>query len=147
MISTSTKLGALTAVLLLLTGLSMSSHYYSHQQTGYSVTDTGFSVPEYDSHSELATELVAPFLFLVILLKFALESVLASVLDTNDVPVPGEKPDVSKEATLMSLTIAGMLIPTPFWDYVRLAAGSIGLIATAAVILAILFVIRSFIKG
>lgn len=147
MISTSTKLGVLASALLLLTGLAASSHYYDHSGDGYSVTDSGFSVPEYESQSELATELVAPFLFLVILLKFALESVLATVLDTNDVQVPGEKPDVSREATLMAVAITGMLIPTPFWDYIRLAAGSIGLIATGALILAILFVIRSFIKG
>lgn len=147
-ISTSTKLSSLAVAIVLLTGLALGSHYYDHQKEGYSVTgDTGFSVPEYESQSEIATELVAPFLFLVILLKFALESVLATILDTNDTPIPGDKPDVSKEATLMAVTIAGMLIPTPFWDYMRLAAGSIGLMATAALALAVLFVIYSFLKG
>ncbi|PSG98715.1 MAG: hypothetical protein BRC29_01145 [Nanohaloarchaea archaeon SW_7_43_1] len=148
MISTSTKLFPLAVIVLLFSGLAFSSHYYDHQRSSYSITgDTGFSVPQYDSQAELATELIAPFLFLVILLKFGLEMVLSNVLDSNNAPIPGEKPDVSRESTLMALTITGMLIPTPFWDYMRLAASSIGLIATGAVILAILFVIYSFIQG
>lgn len=142
----SNKKLVLPLLLVLFTGFIYGSHYYQHSQ-GYSVTgDTGFSIPEYNSQAEIATELVAPFLFLVILLKLPLEVVLGFVYDTND-SIPGRRPDVSKEASLMSITITAMLIPTPFWRYIRLAAGSIGLIATVTLIISVLFLIYLFFKG
>jgi hypothetical protein len=151
-ISISTKFSVLAAIFVLLSGLAVGSHYYDHQQSGYSVTgDTGFSVPEYESQSQLATELVAPFLFIVVLMKFAFQKVLIfSFAEDDRVDWPGRddhKSLYSREATLMAVAVTGMMIPTPFWGYVRLIASSLGLIATSAVALVILFLIYSFIRG
>lgn len=148
MISTSTrKLAALAALAIFAIGAVSGSHYYDHDR-GYSATqDSGFSIPQYDSQSELATELAAPFLFIVVLLKFSFERVLEFVLDTNDHPLNTEEPDVSRESTVMAVAVAGMMIPTPFWDYVRLMASGIGLAATGAVLLVVLFLIFAFLKA
>lgn len=148
MISTSTrKTAALVLTAVAFIGLSAGSHYYDHGSQGYSVTqDSGFSIPEYNSQSELATELVAPFLFIVVLLKFSFERVLQFVLDTNDHPIHDQEPDVSRESSLMAVAVAGMMIPTPFWDYVRWIASSIGVIASLSVALVILFLMYSFLK-
>jgi hypothetical protein len=148
MISTSSKkLVALTAIILFFTGLIAGSHYYNHQ--GYSVTqDSGFSIPEYSSQSELATQLAAPFIFIVVLLKFSFERVLQFVLDTNNHP-PGmdDTPDVSRESTVMAIAVAGMMIPTPFWDYVRWMASGIGVATTGALLLVVLFLIFAFLNN
>ncbi|MFT4892281.1 MAG: hypothetical protein ACI8Z7_000048 [Candidatus Nanohaloarchaea archaeon] len=151
-ISTLNRTSAFLLILMLFSGLVAGSHYYSHQQSGYSVTgDTGFSVPEYESQSELATELVAPFLFIVVLMKFAFQKVLIfSFAEDDRVDWPGRddhKSLYSREATLMAVAVTGMMIPTPFWGYVRLIASSLGFIATSAVALVILFLIYSFIRG
>lgn len=157
MTSTSIKAFSALSVLILFTGLASASHYYSDD--GYSVTgDSAFVLPEYDSDSnsnhdynsqaELATELIAPFIFLVVLLKFTLERVLQFVLDTNDHPPWSDNGEsVSREATVMSVAIAGMLIPTPFWGYIRLIAGGIGFLASAAVLLVVGYLIFSFLSG
>lgn len=147
------KLLALLLVAVLLSGMGAAEHYYGDSGgESFSVTemDSGFSVPEYNSQAEIATELVAPFLFIVILLKFGFEKMLMFAFASDDHNVADmldEGPSFSKEATLMAVTVAAMLIPTPFWDYVRLLGGSIGLAATVAVLLALLFVIFSFLKG
>lgn len=151
MISTSTrKVAAISVLLFFVAGIASGSHYYEHDSQGYSVNpeDSQFSIPEYNSQSALLTQLIAPFLFIVVLLKFSFERVLQFVLDTNNHPPWGnDKPDVSRESTIMSIAIAGMMIPTPFWDYVRLAASGIGLVTTGAVLLVILFLIFSFLRG
>lgn len=149
-ISTLNKLPVLLAVTLVLSVTAMGSHYYNHQ-SGYSVTDSGFSVPEYESQSEIATELVAPFLFIVVLLKFSFQKVLVFTFAEDDrIDYPGRddyKSLYSREATLMAVAVAGMMIPTPFWRYVRLVSSSLGLIATLAIALVILYLIYSFIRG
>lgn len=150
MISTSTeKTVLLLLILSIFTGMIAGSHYYDHGgRNGYSVTaDSGFSIPEYRSQSELATQLVAPFIFIVVLLKFSFERVLQFVLDTNDHPIHNEEPDVSRESTIMAVAVAGMMIPTPFWDYVRWVASGIGIAAAGAVLLVVLFLIFAFLKG
>lgn len=149
-ISTSTKFLGLLSVCVLIGGTALGSHYYDHQE-GYSVTgDTGFSIPEYNSQSELATELIAPFLFIVILMKFAFERVLEfTLVGNNDRPNPWDDSgeNVSREATLMAIAVTGMMIPTPFWSYVRTVASSLALVATSAVLLVLLFLIYSFFRG
>lgn len=148
MISTSTRklvFAGFLAVFLL--GQVAGSHYYSDGQ-GYSIgQDSGFSIPEYESQSELGTQLIAPFIFIVVLLKFSFERVLQFVLDTNDHPIRDEEPDVSREATIMAIAVAGMMIPTPFWDYVRWIGSGIGLAASGAILLVILFLIFAFLWG
>lgn len=154
MISASTrKLAALTIASVIFIGIVSGSHYYEHDDSfgdnSFSVAeDSTFSIPQYDSQSELATQLVAPFIFIVVLLKFSFERVLQFVLDTNDHPPWGDDgADVSRESTIMAITVAGMMIPTPFWDYVRLVASGIGFAATAAVFLVVLFLIFAFLKA
>lgn len=151
MISTSIrKTVAISAILLLFAAMISGSHYYEHGGQDYSVEpgDSQFSIPEYNSQSAILTQLIAPFLFIVVLLKFSFERVLQFVMDTNNHP-PWEdgKPDVSRESTIMSIAVAGMMIPTPFWDYVRLTASGIGLATAGAVLIAVLFLIFSFLRG
>lgn len=151
MISTSTrKIAAIMVLVFFAVGVVSGSHYYDHGGQSYSVSpdDSQFSIPEYNSQSALLTQLVAPFLFIVVLLKFSFERVLQFVLDTNNHP-PGvdDTPDVSREATIMAAAVAGMMIPTPFWDYVRWIASGIGIVTSGAVLLVILFLIFAFLNG
>ncbi|MFB6226133.1 MAG: hypothetical protein ABEJ02_02165 [Candidatus Paceibacteria bacterium] len=138
---------------LLFSGMATGSHYYDHDQGLEFDASSGFSVPEYDSQAEIATELVAPFIFLTVILRFGFQKVLIFTFASEE---NGRHPmDVfsdkrmsfSKEATLMALTVTAMLIPTPFWTYVRLIASSLGLIATSIIALTLLYLIFSFLKG
>lgn len=143
----SEKITVLSILILFLVGAVSASYYYSETDS-YSVgEDSGFSIPEYESQSELATQLIAPFIFIVVLLKFSFERVLQFVLDTNDHPPWDEGADVSRESSIMAIAVAGMMIPTPFWDYVRWVASGIGLATAGAVLLVILFLIFAFMKG
>ena len=140
------------AMFLLFSGLAAGDYYYNNQDS-YSVTgDSEFSVPQYESQEEIATELVAPFLFIVIILRFAFQKVLFFTFaeDDRNRVLTGQddfRSKFSREATMMSIAVAGMMIPTPFWEYVRLVASSIGLLTAGIILLIIFYFIWSFING
>lgn len=117
--------------------------------TGDSIGETNFAAPQFDSQAELLSELVAPFLFMTILLQFILSKVLHFVIMDDDIPqgvpvgVPihnEQRPDVRKYSTLMAITITGILVPSPLWVYVRGAIASIGVLTLAFFVAALLLI-------
>jgi hypothetical protein len=105
-----------------------------------------FSIPNFDSHEEIATQFVAPFLFVTILLHFALSRVFTFILaeDVEDnrynrvpagIPLvwrPGHSrptPDARKYSMIMSITITASLIPTPYWGWITGLMSYLGLSA------------------
>lgn len=145
LISVNRKHFVLASLILVFTAFSagqVGNSYYG-DRAGSITADTGFSVPEYDSQEQLLTELVAPFIFLSILLQLILTKVLHGILrDENQphgyvapagVPMQDDTPNVRRYSMLMSVTITAMLVPSPFWAYVRWVAGSIGLIAVTMI--------------
>jgi len=108
-----------------------------------------FDFPQFDSHEEIVGQFVAPFLFITILLKFSLEKALEFTFDSgNDRPAPWEDdgPDVEKEATVMALAIAAMLVASPYWSLIQTMAASIGVLAAGMLILIFLFLIYMFVR-
>ncbi|MFB6216388.1 MAG: hypothetical protein ABEJ72_05410 [Candidatus Aenigmatarchaeota archaeon] len=150
--STTSKKAALSLGILIFASLTAGqiTGQGGYQDSGnlYS-SDTGFSIPEYESQKELVTELVAPFVFLTVLLQFILAKVLHLVYADEDipegvpygVPVRDEKPDMRKYSTLMAVTITAMLVPTPFWSYVRFVVGGIGLVTITAFAAALVYLV------
>jgi hypothetical protein len=106
--------------LTLLTSAEASFH--SSASTEDQFDESYFSIPEYDSHREIATQLVAPFLFITLLLQIGIERVLFFTLDTGNSPFGDktEKKKAKKQATVISLLIAGMMIPTPIFKNIDL---------------------------
>ncbi len=108
--------------------------------------DTGFSIPEYSSHQEILTELVAPFIFLTVLLHFALTKALHFTLAEEDYGpqnpfAPNRAPNVKRYSLVMSLAITGALVPTVIWDYVLWSIRLLGVTSLLFFIGLILFVL------
>ena len=93
-----------------------SSYYYSGGQD--SITEDGFSVPVYDSHTDIATKLVAPFLLVTIILQTFLQRSLSFTLDSSD-------SKLKKNSLLMALAITAMLVPTKFFQLINEAVAII----------------------
>jgi len=138
-ISASRKLVVILVLTTVLAGLVAGSGYYYNGNGGNGIiTSTGssFGVPQFSSQQELLTQLVAPFIFIAILLQFAFAKVFHFILHDDDFPenvsypiaIREGRPDVSKYSMLMSLTVTAMLVPSPFWDYVRLSIQLMGVI-------------------
>lgn len=126
---------AAVAALVSSTGAQIAGEgYYGDGRDDLSDLDTGFSVPEYSSQSELVTKLVAPFLFVSFLLRLALMRALrlAFARDQDDrihlLFGEEQRVDVSSEATIMSVAITAMMIPTPAWDMVTVLGQLIGVL-------------------
>ncbi len=107
--------------------------------------DTGFRLPDYDSHSEILVQFVAPFIFLTILLHLALSQALHfTFVDRRNRGYwrthPGAKPPVRRMSLLMSLAITGMLVPTPFWTLVQSSLNVIGMLAVLVFVFLMLVV-------
>lgn len=134
---------------------TVSAQFY-YDDGGSSITsDSYFSMPEYDSQREIASELVAPFIFITILLHFALSRALNFIMaedieneDYHKIPytIPlrdrgykRDHPDARKYAMIMSLAITGSLVPTPYWDIIRAAMGSIGILTAVALVILFLY--------
>ena len=134
---------------LILSGLvsGASADYYYYDQ-GNSMGD--WSVPEFDSQEQLVQQFVAPFLFIVVLLQFSLRKALAFTFakdDDYDQPFTrNEKPEVSKEATVMAVAIALMMVASPYWPWVQAFATGIGLLAMSALVLVFMFLIYLFVR-
>ncbi|MFQ3274992.1 MAG: hypothetical protein ACI9LV_000069 [Candidatus Nanohaloarchaea archaeon] len=120
-------------------GAASGSHYYgSHQED----VAQGYSIPEYDSQGELATELVAPFIAIAVILQFAFYKILGFTLAVNDGPFPnrgGERKRARKQSMLLSLVVTAMLIPSPFWGMIRNALQGLALVSIAGLFLVVLF--------
>lgn len=124
--STSTKLSVFILVMITFTGIAFGSHYYNHQQQGYSVTgDTGFSMPQYDNQTELLTQLLAPFLLITIILQTGFERALRFAFADDDDPTlldlteNKRPPGIKRKSMVMALAVTGMLVPTPFFQYIN----------------------------
>ena len=134
---------------LILSGLigGASADYYYYDQ-GNSMGD--WSVPQFDSQEQLVQQFVAPFLFIVVLLQFSLRKALAFTFakdDEYDQPFTrNEKPNVSKEATVMAIAIALMMVASPYWSWVQAFATGIGLLAMSGLVLVFMFLIYLFVR-
>lgn len=147
-LTSTSKIFLLISIGLLLTGLGLAQGDYYYNDNSGSMGEW-FDLPQFDSHEEIVGQFVAPFLFITILLKFSLEKALEFTFDNgNDRPAPWEDdgPDVEKEATVMALAIAAMLVASPYWSIIQTMAASIGLLAGGMLILIFLFLIYLFVR-
>ena len=131
-----------------------ADYYYSDTGSNSIVEGTDFSVPQFESQRELATKLVAPFIFIAILLQVLFERALKFAFidedqnrDLFDMMTNNEPPSVRKESTIMALAVTALLIPTPFWDYVIFAAASIPVVAVSLVAIAFLYGAYKFLSA
>lgn len=157
MISTSANKKFLFAFLVLVFVSGVSADYYYSGSNDHGITggtaDTGFSVPQYDSQEEILTQLVAPFIFVSILLQILFNRALRFAFVDEDSGddllslVEDNRPNLNREATLMAITATAILIPTPFWNYVRLATASIGVVTVTLVAAAAFYLLYAFIRG
>ena len=137
----------------MISGVS-ADYYYGNSGSNSITGDTGFSVPEYESQRELATKLIAPFLFVTILLQVLFERALRFAFVDEDqnrdmlsLVSNNNPPSVRKESTLMALAAAGILIPSPFWGYVRFATASIPTIAISVIVIGFLYWAYKFLSA
>lgn len=122
------KAPILALILVMVSGFVSGSHYYEHDESGYDAQDSisGFSIPEYESQSELLTQLVAPFLLITLILQFGFERALRFVLDDEHNPIPGQgESEHRRQSMMMALAITGMLVPTPFFSLIRQSVSAI----------------------
>ena len=159
-ISTSTSKKLIIGLLLIGFISNVSADFYYNQGSSGFSSDNYFNMPEYDSQKEIATQLVAPFIFITILLHFALSRALSFILasgeddpweDSNTWAVPFAipmrerngmdhvSPDTSRYSMIMSLTITASLVPTPYWDIITGIMASIGLLTGAALLILFLY--------
>lgn len=107
---------------------TVSAYYYEDTGGGYTVSSdsqSNFYIPEYTSHKEILTKLVAPFLLVTIILQMGLYR--AMIFTFADSPSLSEelsgdskeKARIRKQAMMMALIIAGMLVPTPFFGMIN----------------------------
>lgn len=143
------------SALLIMSSFAAADYYYE-RNSGFS-TDTGFSAPQYDSQEEILTQLVAPFLLIAIILQIGFDRALrfAFVGDQNNDLlglVEDNRPsNVRKQSTLMAVAVAGMLVPTSFFQllnsYIAILFGGITYIFFAVVVIAFLMVLWSGISS
>ena len=153
-ISTLTKKTVLISSLLILTTISTSAQLDFDNRNTFN-SDNYFVMPEFDNQQEIATELVAPFLFVSILLHFALSRALSFILANNeDDPINDprvlwglprgtytteNRVDVSKYSMIMSIAITASLIPTPYWNLIVAMMASIGTLTVLALTILFLY--------
>lgn len=118
--------------------------------------DAGFSIPQYDSHMEIATDFVAPFLLITLVLQIGLERALMFTLADDrsawfGQPNPNyrrERKKIKKRSMILALVITGMLVPTTFFQSINdliaiVFGGSIYIIAVATGLAGLYFVFKS----
>ena len=146
-ISTSTSKKIILGILLIGFVSTVSADFYYNNDGGFSGNEY-FSTPSFESQEEIATQLVAPFIFITILLHFALSRALNFILAEDieeeryhaipyGIPLRDRghdklHPDARKYAMIMSLTITASLVPTPYWDIIRGVMASIGTLTALA---------------
>lgn len=98
----------------------------SYNSEGFFGDAENYEIPEYESHGQIFSQLVAPFLFVTIILQLGLNKVLQFTLAENNNPYRDEEdPEIRRNATIMSLIIGGMMVPTPIFNYVQIATTAI----------------------
>ncbi|MFB6191593.1 MAG: hypothetical protein ABEJ64_04145 [Candidatus Nanohaloarchaea archaeon] len=162
-ISGSRKLEALTALFFIAVIVPFASAqisgggYYPGDGGGPITGDggTGFSIPQYDSQMEIATDFVAPFLLITLVFQIGLERALMFTLaeDRNawlgrDPNYKRERKKIKKRSLILALVITGMLVPTPFFRSINdliavVFGGSIYLMTIIAGIAALYFLVSS----
>lgn len=153
--SISSKLMIVGVLSVIFTVTALGEFGQFDDSSGEILTDQNeyWQIPQHQDQSELLTELVAPFLFISIILQLVYGKVLAYIL-RDEVETPygmpyydDNKPKVRKYSVLLAVTTSLALIPTPFWDYIIYSVVSVPVIATAAVVLIVVWgsynVIRS----
>lgn len=147
MTSTWTKLLITSLTLFAVIGFVSGSHVYEDNSGSATLSDSEFSIPEYDSHQEILTELVAPFLLIFLVIQIGLQKALVFAFADDDPRAFGqrtseERKTIKKYTVLMALVIAGMIIPSPlfemFNDWVAIVFGGAMYILLGAVVLAFL---------
>lgn len=152
-ISTLESKAVIAVALLLVVPLASGNEFYYGDNSGSSyTTDNGFSIPQYDSQQELISQLIAPFIFLTILLQIAYSRALRLIfvddqVDLVDLVGNNRPPQVRRQSIMLALATTGILVPTPFWQYVRWAVGSIGLISITLVLAGAILLAYWFFKG
>lgn len=99
---------------------------------------SGFGMPDYRTQAELVTYVVAPFVFISVLLQTALIQVFKFTVFNGENRTKAAK-QAKRPATLVALGITGTLVATPFWGMIRTIGSAIGL--TAAITLLVIFVL------
>lgn len=137
---------------LMISGVS-ADYYYGDSSNRALGDQTGFSVPEYDSQQEVISQLVAPFIFVAVLLHVGFSRALrfAFVDDSRntllDLVNDNEPNGINRKSMLMSIAVTAMLVPTPFWQYVRFAMGAVGLVSVTIFAAAALLLFYWFLRG
>lgn len=146
-ISTLSKISLLILVFVSLFGGASADYYYYDQSNSF---DDWGAVPHFDSQEQIVQEFVAPFIFIVVLLQFSLRKALAfTFARDDDYPQPfgrDSEPNVSKEATVMAVAIALMMVASPYWSWIQTFAASLGLLAMTALVLVFLFLIYMYVR-
>lgn len=147
---------AVLASILLVAPVTASHYYADGGGSGTISAETGFSLPHYDSHREILTQLVAPFLLIALVLQIGLYRGLLFTL-ADDEPTTGalltgdpyskKRKRVRKQSMMLSLVITGMIVPTPFFRKINdvvawVFGGSIYLMMGIFALAALLFLIR-----
>jgi len=139
----------LLSLVLILPSFAAADYYYDRGSEFSS--DTSFSVPQYHSQEEILSQLVAPFIFLSVLLHIGFSRALrfAYVDDDNDLLdlMEDNRPNVNRKAMTMAITVTAMLVPTSFWELIRASMAVTGTAAAALVAAGALYIFYLFIKG
>jgi len=136
--------------LLILSFISaVSADFYYNQDSSTISGDGSYILTDsYDSQEEFATEFVAPFLLITIILQLGFNKVLRFTLDVNDNDNPlyqdnEAKNQARKYSIVMSLVVTGMITASPIFglikSYVSIVFGSIIFVFGAAVAGAIIY--------
>jgi hypothetical protein len=154
--TSATKLAAL-AVLISFVVASGAAFYYADDGNSRPISgDTGFSIPQYDSQWEIATDFVAPFLLITLVLQIGLERALMFTMADDRSAWFGqqnpnyrrERKKIKKRSMILALVITGMLVPTTFFQSINdliaiVFGGSIYLIAIVTGLAGLYFVFKS----
>lgn len=146
------KIFGLLGLVLVLSSWASAEQSFIYPDEGSSqnfADEDWFRAPEYDTQQELLFEILAPFAFLVILLQMVFQKALRMTFaGDDDNPWRGEnKPDVFREATMMSVAISAMLLASPYWTLMRKMAASIGLLSVGLLIMLFLYLAYLFMSG
>ena len=119
-ISISINKSAVVFIFLMSISGIVSGQYYN-DGTNLGSSSNSFEIPSYESNEEIATELVGPFLLVALVLRIGFSRALYFTLDTSHIPGQRkkEKGKIDRQATILSLIIAGMMIPTPAFQHLN----------------------------
>lgn len=118
-ISTLTPKKTLITLTILMMAAGGAADLHQNEELELSENDY-FSIPEYETQGEILAEFVAPFLIITLILQIGLNKVLQFTLAENNNPYRNkENKRIRKNATIMALLVAGMIVPTPIFHYIK----------------------------